>query len=241
MPAASGAVARRGRCARPAAPVPVPRRCRFPTAAIYPLPLRDRGAIRDRDRTAARLVLAGAEGRAGVARGARRVPGAVGPVLDRLLALPRGWFLRDFHSPNLIWLPERAGLARVGILDFQDALHEHSRLRPGLAAAGCAGRRARSAGARAVRPLLREAASARAGLRPRGVRGRLRRLRRPAQHAPARPLGAPAAPRRKAPIFAAHAAYLGLPGAQPAHPLLGQLAAWYDRHFPAQRSRQLRV
>jgi N-acetylmuramate 1-kinase len=47
------------------------------------------------------------------------------PVLDRLLALRGGWFLRDYHSPNLVWLPEREGVARVGILDFQDALHEH--------------------------------------------------------------------------------------------------------------------
>ncbi len=47
------------------------------------------------------------------------------PVLDRLLGLRGGWFLRDFHSPNLIWLPERQGLARVGIIDFQDALDEH--------------------------------------------------------------------------------------------------------------------
>jgi N-acetylmuramate 1-kinase len=30
--------------------------------------------------------------------------------------------LRDFHSPNLLWLPSRQGLARLGILDFQDAL-----------------------------------------------------------------------------------------------------------------------
>ncbi len=30
--------------------------------------------------------------------------------------------LRDFHSPNLMWLPERQGLQRVGLLDFQDAL-----------------------------------------------------------------------------------------------------------------------
>jgi tRNA threonylcarbamoyl adenosine modification protein YjeE len=47
------------------------------------------------------------------------------PVLDRLLALPGGWFLRDYHSPNLVWMPEREGVARVGILDFQDALNEH--------------------------------------------------------------------------------------------------------------------
>jgi hypothetical protein len=30
--------------------------------------------------------------------------------------------LRDFHSPNLLWLPEREGIARVGLLDFQDAV-----------------------------------------------------------------------------------------------------------------------
>jgi len=30
------------------------------------------------------------------------------------------WMLRDFHSPNLIWLDDRAGIARVGVLDFQD-------------------------------------------------------------------------------------------------------------------------
>jgi tRNA threonylcarbamoyl adenosine modification protein YjeE len=32
------------------------------------------------------------------------------------------WVLRDYHSPNLMWLPNRNGLARVGLLDFQDAL-----------------------------------------------------------------------------------------------------------------------
>lgn len=30
--------------------------------------------------------------------------------------------LRDFHAENLLWLPKRAGLARVGLLDFQDAV-----------------------------------------------------------------------------------------------------------------------
>lgn len=32
---------------------------------------------------------------------------------------------RDFHAQNLIWLPEREGAARVGLLDFQDALRAH--------------------------------------------------------------------------------------------------------------------
>ena len=30
--------------------------------------------------------------------------------------------LRDYHSPNLLWLPEREDVARIGVLDFQDAL-----------------------------------------------------------------------------------------------------------------------
>ncbi len=42
-------------------------------------------------------------------------------VFDGLERQPAGWVLRDFHSPNLIWLPERGGIRRVGLLDFQDA------------------------------------------------------------------------------------------------------------------------
>ncbi|WP_347311698.1 aminoglycoside phosphotransferase family protein [Defluviimonas sp. SAOS-178_SWC] len=33
--------------------------------------------------------------------------------------------LRDFHAENLIWLPERSGHARLGLLDFQDAVATH--------------------------------------------------------------------------------------------------------------------
>jgi len=29
---------------------------------------------------------------------------------------------RDYHSPNLLWLPERRDIARVGVIDFQDAV-----------------------------------------------------------------------------------------------------------------------
>jgi aminoglycoside/choline kinase family phosphotransferase len=44
-----------------------------------------------------------------------------GPIAQ-LSALPPGWVLRDYHSPNLLWLPQRTGIRRVGILDFQDAM-----------------------------------------------------------------------------------------------------------------------
>lgn len=33
--------------------------------------------------------------------------------------------LRDYHAENLVWLPEREGTARVGLLDYQDALAGH--------------------------------------------------------------------------------------------------------------------
>lgn len=43
-------------------------------------------------------------------------------LIARALAFPRVMTLRDYHAENLIWLPEREGPARVGLLDFQDAL-----------------------------------------------------------------------------------------------------------------------
>ena len=44
------------------------------------------------------------------------------PLLTEAVADDNTLVLRDYHSPNLMWLPERAGLQEVGILDFQDAL-----------------------------------------------------------------------------------------------------------------------
>jgi tRNA threonylcarbamoyl adenosine modification protein YjeE len=35
------------------------------------------------------------------------------------------WVLRDFHSPNLIWIPDREGIQRVGLIDTQDAMMGH--------------------------------------------------------------------------------------------------------------------
>jgi tRNA threonylcarbamoyl adenosine modification protein YjeE len=43
---------------------------------------------------------------------------ALVPAVDAQLT----WVLRDFHSPNLLWLATRAGVARIGLLDFQDAV-----------------------------------------------------------------------------------------------------------------------
>lgn len=65
------------------------------------------------------------------------VPGAIGRPLeeaarveyfaiwsglaDRLTAtVEKNWVLFDVQSPNLFWLPEREGIGRVGVVDFQD-------------------------------------------------------------------------------------------------------------------------
>ncbi|WP_089177317.1 tRNA (adenosine(37)-N6)-threonylcarbamoyltransferase complex ATPase subunit type 1 TsaE [Bosea sp. AS-1] len=45
-----------------------------------------------------------------------------GTLFDEILAAPTTWTLRDIHSPNLIWLAGRDGIAKVGIIDFQDAV-----------------------------------------------------------------------------------------------------------------------
>jgi aminoglycoside/choline kinase family phosphotransferase len=36
--------------------------------------------------------------------------------------VPQVLVLRDYHAENLLWLPDRSGLSRVGLLDYQDAL-----------------------------------------------------------------------------------------------------------------------
>jgi aminoglycoside/choline kinase family phosphotransferase len=46
-------------------------------------------------------------------------------VFPLLEAEPAQWVLRDYHSPNLFWLPERSGIRRVGIIDCQDAVLGH--------------------------------------------------------------------------------------------------------------------
>ncbi len=53
------------------------------------------------------------------------VPGDTALVAEMGVALaahadgPRVLILRDYHAENLLWLPGRAGVARVGVLDFQ--------------------------------------------------------------------------------------------------------------------------
>lgn len=43
-------------------------------------------------------------------------------LIDQALAMPRAFTIRDYHAENLLWLPDREGVRRVGLLDFQDAV-----------------------------------------------------------------------------------------------------------------------
>jgi aminoglycoside/choline kinase family phosphotransferase len=47
------------------------------------------------------------------------------PILARGEAGARVFCHRDYHVENLIWLPDREGPARVGMVDFQDAVLAH--------------------------------------------------------------------------------------------------------------------
>lgn len=47
-------------------------------------------------------------------------------LLPKTQATKPQWVLRDYHSPNLIWMPERKGIERVGLIDTQDAVMGHA-------------------------------------------------------------------------------------------------------------------
>lgn len=50
---------------------------------------------------------------------------ALATMLTPLAGGPRGFVHRDYFAGNLIWLPERAGAKRAGMLDFQSAAIGH--------------------------------------------------------------------------------------------------------------------
>lgn len=52
---------------------------------------------------------------------AKELIGIFEGLYHKLNKFPQTVVLKDYMADNLIWLPDRAGLDRVGILDFQDA------------------------------------------------------------------------------------------------------------------------
>ena len=88
----------------------------------YRVPAQDRGALEIETELLLDWYWPAVKGAPAPADARAEFHAAWTPVFDRILALPAQWILRDYHSPNLMWLPERIGIARVGVLDFQDAL-----------------------------------------------------------------------------------------------------------------------
>ncbi|MDB5523524.1 MAG: hypothetical protein JWM58_1287 [Rhizobium sp.] len=43
-------------------------------------------------------------------------------LIDELQTVEKQLVMRDYHSPNLLWLSERDGFDRIGMIDFQDAI-----------------------------------------------------------------------------------------------------------------------
>ncbi|WP_245779053.1 aminoglycoside phosphotransferase family protein [Albimonas pacifica] len=92
-------------------------------AGDHAVPPYDRGTLEREAMLLPEWYLAGlGQGSAALAEEFRgRVTAALAPVEDVRGALA----LRDFHAENLLWLPARRGAARVGLLDYQDALRGH--------------------------------------------------------------------------------------------------------------------
>jgi N-acetylmuramate 1-kinase len=105
--------------------VPVPASLPLPDGEAYALPRFDRAALEIEVELLLDWLWPGLFGEPAPSEVRDTYMALWSPVIDRLLALPQGWFLRDFHSPNLFWLPQRRGVARVGVIDFQDALAEN--------------------------------------------------------------------------------------------------------------------
>lgn len=159
------------------------------------------------------------------------------PLIDEVATAPdnaatTSWVLRDFHSPNLLWRPQRDGLARVGVIDFQDAQIGHAAydlmslaldarldvprpLHDALLDAYCAGAAAQEPGFDA--PAFRRAAAILGAQRNAKILGIFARLsRRDGKHDYLRHI-----PRIRR--------YLGW---CLAHPDLAALKAWYDTTLP---------
>lgn len=91
-------------------------------APDFVLPL-DGPALADLTRLTPEWYLPGIGAKANTA--ATEVPGLIEAAYSKLNDQAPVASLRDFHAENLFWLPGRVGPARLGLLDFQDAVAAH--------------------------------------------------------------------------------------------------------------------
>lgn len=93
--------------------------------ADLPLAPYDRDALRREARLLLDWTLPALTGENPSAEAEEAYLAACDALTGRVAEARAAFVLRDYHAENLIWLPERAGVARVGLLDYQDALAGH--------------------------------------------------------------------------------------------------------------------
>lgn len=103
---------------------PLPTQMPLPDGTTYRLPRFDRAALEIEIELLLDWYWPAVKGQAAPDSVRAEFVGLWSPIFDTMLAEPAGVFLRDVHSPNLFWLPDRDGPAKVGLIDFQDALAE---------------------------------------------------------------------------------------------------------------------
>lgn len=98
--------------------------CALHTCPLPAVPAYDPARMAEFAALAFTWYLPGATGQTDDAR-ARQFREALGQLLHRHSEEADVLVLRDYHAENLLWLPDREGVARVGLLDFQDAMAGH--------------------------------------------------------------------------------------------------------------------
>lgn len=102
---------------------PWDRRIAAPGGIIHELPVFDRGALMIEVDLLPAWYLRWKTGRPADDTFLSAFEKAWNEVFDRLERAEKSILLRDYHSPNIVWREDLSGFDRMGILDFQDALH----------------------------------------------------------------------------------------------------------------------
>ncbi len=202
--------------------VPAPRQLPLLDGSDYPIPSYDRGAMQIEVELLLDWYWPALHGERVSPEVRAEFLALWGEVFDRLQQEPPACVLRDFHSPNLLWLPDRTGLARVGIIDFQDAQRGSTGYDLASLLQDARVDVPEALEVRLLEHYLREAAKRRPGVRRRCVQVRLCRARCTEKYQDPRHFRAVVTSRRQGPVSGAPAPHLAVRGAQPAQSAAGQ-------------------
>lgn len=100
-----------------------PRDLPLPGGGVHSLPPYDHAALSIETELLLDWYVPYAAGRAMTETERAEYAGIWRRLFDGLDGAERSIVLRDFHSPNIIWRPERNGIDRLGLIDVQDAVH----------------------------------------------------------------------------------------------------------------------